>query len=131
MKDIMFQPSCGHHQVWWWMHEVIIRSDDECMTVETCCLSWPSYVNKSMYCSADVHFIVFYLLALRDAFSKVQCGVEPWDSVTLLSSSQYQIIATAVQYILIASVYTSAVWRDSWECSLFRSRSTTRMSTCN
>ena len=24
-----------------------------------------------MYCSADVHFIVFYLLALRDAFSKV------------------------------------------------------------
>jgi len=25
-----------------------------------------------MYCRADVHFIVFYLLALRDAFSKVQ-----------------------------------------------------------
>ena len=24
-----------------------------------------------MYCRADVHFIVFYLLALRDAFSKV------------------------------------------------------------
>jgi len=26
---------------------------------------------KYMYCCADVHFIVFYLLALRDAFSKV------------------------------------------------------------
>ena len=25
-----------------------------------------------MYCSADVHFIVFDLLALCDAFSKVQ-----------------------------------------------------------
>ena len=25
-----------------------------------------------MYCCADVHFMVFYLLALRDAFSKVQ-----------------------------------------------------------
>ena len=25
-----------------------------------------------MYCCADVHFIVFYLVALRDAFSKVQ-----------------------------------------------------------
>ena len=24
-----------------------------------------------MYCRADVHFIVFYLLAFRDAFSKV------------------------------------------------------------
>jgi len=27
-----------------------------------------------MYCSADVHFIEFYLLALRDAFPKVQDG---------------------------------------------------------
>ena len=25
-----------------------------------------------MYCRADVHFIVFYLEALRDAFSKVK-----------------------------------------------------------
>ena len=30
-----------------------------------------SYVNKYMYCSADVHFMVLYLLALRDASSKV------------------------------------------------------------
>ena len=27
---------------------------------------------KSMYCCADVHLTVFYLVALRDAFSKVQ-----------------------------------------------------------
>jgi len=25
-----------------------------------------------MYCRADVHFMVFFLLALRDAFTKVQ-----------------------------------------------------------
>jgi len=25
-----------------------------------------------MYCCADFHFILFYLLALRDAFSKVK-----------------------------------------------------------
>jgi len=30
-----------------------------------------------MYCRADVHFIVFYLLALRDASSKVlRCKVD-------------------------------------------------------
>ena len=51
---------------------LIVRPDDDRMTVETCCLSWPSYVNKSMYCSADVYFIVFYLLALLNAFSKIQ-----------------------------------------------------------
>jgi hypothetical protein len=28
-----------------------------------------------MYCRADVHFIVFYILALRDAFSKVQYSI--------------------------------------------------------
>jgi len=39
-----------------------VRPDDDRMTVETCCLSWPSYVNKYMYCCADVHFMVVYNL---------------------------------------------------------------------
>ena len=55
-----------------WLLSLFVRPDDDRMTVETCCPSWLSYVNKSMYCHADVHFIVFYLLALRDAFCKVQ-----------------------------------------------------------
>ena len=55
-----------------WLASLFVRPDDDRMTVETCCPSWLSYVNKSMYCCADVHFIVFYLVALRDAFSKVQ-----------------------------------------------------------
>jgi hypothetical protein len=41
-------------------------------------------------------------------YADQQRGVEPTDSLTLLSTNQHQIIATA-QYILIASVNTSAV----------------------
>ena len=38
-----------------------------------------------MYCSADVHFyIAFYLLALRDAFSKVQEVVPVQVDITVL-----------------------------------------------
>ena len=54
-----------------WLASLFVRPDDDRMTVETCCLSWLSYVNKPMYCCADVHFILFYLVALRDAFSKI------------------------------------------------------------
>jgi len=32
-----------------------VRPDDDRMTVETCCLSWSSFVNKYMYCCAGVH----------------------------------------------------------------------------
>ena len=42
-----------------WLVSLFVRPDDDRMTVETCCLSWLSYVNKSIYCCADVHFIVF------------------------------------------------------------------------
>ena len=51
-------------ETWWWPHDGWNMLS-----------SWLSYVNKSMYCRADVHFIVFYLLALRDAFCKVEVAL--------------------------------------------------------
>ena len=52
MKDNMFQPSCGHRQV----------SQTEIQ----------SHMRITHLYGIRFHFMIFYLLALRDAFSKVQ-----------------------------------------------------------